>query len=139
MNFERYTYKESLPLWRGGGFNCIKKYKNIVNESYFGIDCNLIYHSNDGVNISYINIHIPSLFIKETLQPNTNIENFVKGCFLNFINKSLDNELFLTTYNRAKKRYSDLYEVYICSIDVSFECQRFFSNMIYKDFGKIIV
>ena len=138
MIFDEYSHREALPLFRGGGFEIVKRYKKSVTESYCGLDCNIVYNSIDGVIISSINLSIPSLLIKEKIQADANIELFVKDCFLKFINKPIHNELFLKKYNKAKQRYSNLYDVYICSFDVSFECRRFFSYMIYNDFGKMI-
>lgn len=124
-------------MWQGGGFDVKTAYKSEEKENHFGIDCEVVYHSVDGENVTSIDINIPGIYRKKTINTLTDIGIEVKKMFLDYI-ENID-EMYHEIYISAKNKYSDTLDIFCAAIDVSQKCEQYFSAMIYKEFNEIIV
>lgn len=137
MELKKYSYRAALPHWQGGGYEVITSYKSVVQkETHHNLECEVVYHSDDGKSISSIDIKVPSIYKSIKVEKKSDVECNVKQLFMEYIEKVDDS--YAEKYCSAKAKHDDVLDLFCESIDVSQKCEQYFSAMIYKDFKTII-
>lgn len=136
MELKKYKYRSGLPMWQGGGYEILTAYKSVQKETHHNLECEVIYYSVDGKNISSIDIKVQAIYKSIKVDSKSDVGCNVKNLFMEYIEKVDDS--YAEKYCSAKAKHDDILDLFCEAIDVNQKCEQYFSAMIWFDFKTII-